>query len=538
MEDRGSFVMLRRDSLKKLVDNLPMSMEAIALLRSKPRIFTKRYDLGKLHNVLPQACEQVRPFAEAAPAGKRVLIFATLHYWIRHSTLLGLSLAGLGHKVTLVYLPFPDWRRQFNLLEISRQSSYSHDTLKPAEAFIEIVNLLHVQPVKKLPMELEEAVNTISIHDTQYTFESEEVNLDSDFYRLRQKNNGFAARAIMTWLRSNRPDVALVPNGVNVEFGAVYRTARYLNIPTVTYEFSEDRGQIWLAQNEEVVRQDTDMLWQARGHLPLTAEQRQKVEALESARRGARTFGMSDRLWQDVPAGSVEQTRAALGLDERPVVLLATNVIGDSLTLERNVFSGSMSEWITNTIRYFSSRPDIQLVIRVHPGERYSKGFSMVTVVNNVWPQLPENIHVIGPLEKVNTYDIMKLTTLGLIYTTTTGLEMAMDGIPVIIAGDTHYRKRGFTLDPNTWDEYFETLDRALANPAGYRLTDEQVDTAWNYAYRFFFEYPRPFPWRVVKFWKDYETWPLARVLSDEGQAQFGRTFRYMAGEPINWSGV
>jgi len=527
-------VILGKASLKRLVDNLPMSMDAIGLLRSKPRIFTKRYNLDKLREVLPQACEQVRPFVGAAREGKRVLIFATLHYWIRHSTILGLALAGLGHKVTLLYLPLPDWRRRFNLLEINRQSSYSQDMLKPAESFIELVNLLRVQPKKKLPEELEEAINSISVHDTQYTFESEEVNRDCDFYRLRQESNGLAARAVLAWLRSNPAEVALIPNGANVEFGAAYRTARYLDVPTVTYEFSEDRGQIWLAQNDEVVRQNTDLLWQARGHLPLTVEQRREVEGLESARRGARTFGMSDRLWQDIPAGSVEQTRAVLGLDNCPVVLLATNVIGDSLTLERNVFSSSMSEWITQTVRYFSTRPEVQLVIRVHPGERYSKGFSVVTMVNGLFPRLPENIHLVGPLEKVNTYDIMKLTALGLVYTTTTGLEMAMDGIPVIVAGDTHYRKRHFTFDPNTWDEYFEMLDHILANPTAYRLTDEQVEMAWNYAYRFFFEYPRPFPWRVVKFWKDYETWPLARVLGDEGQAQFGRTFRYMVGEPVN----
>jgi len=530
--------MLGKASLKRLVDNLPMSMNAIGLLRSKSRIVTKRYNLDKLHEVLLQACEQVRPFVEASREGKRVLIFATLHYWIMHSTILGLALAGLGHKVTLLYLPLPDWRRRFGLLEINRQSSYSQDILKPAESFIEIVNLLRVHPEKKLPMELEEAINSISVHDTQYTFESEEVDGDCDFYRLRQESNGLAARAVLAWLRSNPVEVALIPNGANVEFGAAYRTARYLDVPTVTYEFSEDRGQIWLAQNDEVVRQNTDLLWQARGHLPLTVEQRREVEGLENARRGARTFKMSDRLWQDVPAGDVEQTRAALGLDNRPVVLLATNVIGDSLTLERNVFSSSMSGWITQTVRYFSTHPEVQLVIRVHPGERYSKGFSVVTMVNDLLPRLPENIHLVGPLEKVNTYDIMKLTALGLVYTTTAGLEMAMDGIPVIVAGNTHYRKRCFTFDPNTWDEYFEMLDHILANPTVSRLTNEQIEMAWNYAYRFFFEYPRPFPWRVVKFWKDFEIWPLARVLGDEGQSLFGHTFRYMVGEPIDWKQI
>jgi hypothetical protein len=74
-----------------------------------------------------------------------------------------------------------------------------------------------------------------------------------------------------------------------------------------------------------------------------------------------------------------------------------------------------------------------------------------------------------------------------------------------------------------------------LASPAEYRLSRAQVERAWAYAYRFFFEYPHPFPWHVVRFWDDVQKWPLARVLSEEGEALFGQTFRYLAGEMVKW---
>ena len=38
-----------------------------------------------------------------------------------------------------------------------------------------------------------------------------------------------------------------------------------------------------------------------------------------------------------------------------------------------------------------------------------------------------------------------------------------------------------------------------------------------------------------MHFWKDIEVWTLGRVLSDEGQQRFGKTFRYLAGEPLCW---
>jgi hypothetical protein len=158
----------------------------------------------------------------------------------------------------------------------------------------------------------------------------------------------------------------------------------------------------------------------------------------------------------------------------------------------------------------------------------------MTDVVKNALKDMPENIHMIGPLEMVNTYDLMEIASLGLVYTTTTGLEMAMNGIPVIVCGQTHYRKRGFTLDPASWDEYYTLIEQTLKGKTS--LTETQTETAWEYAYRFFFEYPLEFPWRLMHFWKDMEVSPMSKVLSDEGQKEFGKAFAYLAGEEINWN--
>jgi len=76
----------------------------------------------------------------------------------------------------------------------------------------------------------------------------------------------------------------------------------------------------------------------------------------------------------------------------------------------------------------FAGLKDVQLVVRVHPGERLMKGPSMQGVIERAVPERPEHIHVIGPMEKINTYDIMEIASLGLAYTTTVGLEMAMRG--------------------------------------------------------------------------------------------------------------
>ena len=150
-------------------------------------------------------------------------------------------------------------------------------------------------------------------------------------------------------------------------------------------------------------------------------------------------------------------------------------------------------------------------------------------------PEMPENIRLVEANDPINTYDLVEIADVGLAYTTTVGMEMAMSGVPAIVVGQTHYRQKGFTLDPDSWPAYFKLLDQVVADPQAFRLSRSQVEQAWQYAYRFFFEYPLPFPWHLLHFWKELETWPFERVLSPEGQAEFGAAFRALAGEARDW---
>ncbi|OGO31870.1 MAG: hypothetical protein A2136_04090 [Chloroflexi bacterium RBG_16_54_11] len=458
-----------------------------------------------------------------------------MRYWIEHASLLGMALAGLGHSVTFAYMPFARWQVPIEPFNLRRQNLYAESVLAKAAPLLKVVPLLNQGKIRRLPSRLAEAVRVISLRDTQYTLQVEDVSLESDLYKLRLQRNGEAASAALSYLRRHNPDVVILPNGAILEFGVVYQVARYLNLPVVTYEFGEQRERIWLAQNGEVMRQETANLWQRYKDQELTEGQLSQVRKLFASRQRASLWENFARRWQGVPSEGGEQVRKTVGLDERPLVLLATNVIGDSLTLGRQVFSDSMTEWLVQTVEYFASRPAVQLVIRIHPGELITRGPSVADVVHKALPSIPENIHLVPADAKINTYDVVEIADLGLVYTTTVGMEMAMSGVPVIAVGNTHYRGKGFTLDPQSWEGYFELLNKVLANPTQHRLTREQVGQAWNYAYRFFFEYPHPFPWHLLHIWKDLETWPLARLLSEEGMATYQKTFNYLVGEPIEW---
>ncbi len=545
--------MANKSTLKNILGDLPFTAEIDWMLRSKNRPRKDHFNLDRLQKSLPAARAVVEPFAKSAPRGKKVLFFATLHYWIEQSAYLGLVLAGLGHDVTLLTLPYSEWHKQKDKFTQRQRGLHTYDALACLSPLVKHVsmldmqsssftahNTLHAVAQKALPEQIEADIKEVSLWDVQYTLMREEVDMndagDRALYDLRIERNTFAAKAAIKWMQTNKPDVVLIPNGLILEMGIVFRVARYLGIDAVTYEFNDQREQIWLAQNSSIMQQETDYLVDARCSLPVTDDMFERVADLENARRGARVWGKSKRLWQYVSSQGAAETRKLLNLDDRPVVMLAANVLGDSLTLGRDIFAASMTEWITKTVQYFAKRTDVQMVIRVHPGEKLvPQAKSMGTVVKEALPELPSHIHVIGALDKINTYDLIEIADVGLAYTTTVGLETAMNGRPVISCGQTHYRGRGITLDPNTWDEYYATLEKVLGDIPAHQMNEKQIEFAWNYAYRFFFEYPRPFPWRLMNFWDDLEVWPLEKILSDEGMAQFKETFGFLVGEPFTW---
>jgi hypothetical protein len=529
---------VNKAAVKDLLAELPLAPELYWQLLSPGRPLNESFNLDQVLKRIPEWRQDLENCLKSneQPAGKRVLIFATLRYWIAHAAVTAMALRGLGHAVRLSYLPYSDWTTPTGRFDIRRQNAYAQDVLGKLKPYIQVSSLIHNRKLPELSSEYLGAVQDNAWRDTQYTLQVEEVDPESELYHLRLERNRLAARSALELMQSTRPQVVVIPNGSILEFGAVHQAARQLGLQVVTYEFGEQHQRIWIGQDREVMRQETDELWAARKELPLAPEQLEQVQTLFASRQRASLWENFSRRWQGVPSQGGETVRQTLGLDDRPVILLATNVIGDSLTLGRQVFSDSMTGWLERTVKYFEGRTGVQFVVRIHPGELITKGPSVADVVRNVLPNLPEHIHLLPADAPINTYDIIEIAQLGLVYTTTVGMEMAMSGLPVIVVGKTHYREKGFTLDPDSWEAYFALLQQVLDAPEDYRLAESQVELAWNYAYRFFFEYPKPFPWHLLHIWDDLQEWPLRRVLGQEGQAHFGDTFRYLVGEPVKWS--
>jgi len=173
---------------------------------------------------------------------------------------------------------------------------------------------------------------------------------------------------------------------------------------------------------------------------------------------------------------------------------MLSNVIWDAqLHYRANAFP-SMLDWVLETIRYFATRPDLQLLLRVHPAEIRGTARSRQPLVDEIaaaFPTLPPNVFVIPPESQVSTYAAMAVANAVIIYGTKTGVELTSLGIPTIVPGEAWIRNKGLTLDATSPAEYFGILDGL---PLAGRMPHEQVTRARKYAYHFFFRRMIPLP--------------------------------------------
>jgi len=532
-----------RTAAKRLISGLPLAAELSQWLKPGHAVPIGGYSLDRLTEALPDwiATAEVARASAVLARPRRILIIGYLRWWLEYACALGLLLSGMGHTVEVGFLPFQRWTLPLEPFDVRRQRIYLRRVLGRLSPRVGIRDL-GAGRRHNLPLALEEDLEALSRIDVQYTLMREILDLsagtpDSELMALRRRRNRAAAWAVTDLLSQNAYDAVIVPNGSVLEFGAIYRTARHFGVPVVTFEFGEQGERMWLAQDAEVMRLDMSDLWQARGADWLTESEMAAIQTLEQARRGGRPWANFGRLWQAAESQGAQAARRQLNLDPaRPVVLLCTNVVADSLALGCELFTEGMAGWLALTVRYFADHPEAQLVVRVHPGELLGAGHTSVEIVQGTLPQLPPHVTVVPPESPLNTYDLMELAHFGVTYTTTAGLEMAMNGVPVVVSGNTHYRGKGFTHDPDSAQEYLATLDRLLKEPLRRRLDPRLAELAWRYAYLFFFEYPLPFPWHVEHFWENVAAVPLEAMLDPAQRAPYQAALDALVGLPIDWN--
>jgi hypothetical protein len=305
-------------------------------------------------------------------------------------------------------------------------------------------------------------------------------------YRRFLRSGRRIARGLVHALDAIRPDVVLLCNGLFFFEAIAWALCRERGIDVVTYERGFIKETLLFRRDEPACLGDVSHLWAQWRDISLRDDEERRLdEYLDDRRQGRRTI---DRYWINPTFAGAERRRSGR------LVTLFTNLTWDSAVIGQGLAYDSIQDWLAACIELFAERPEDELVVRVHPAEVKLPGKQtrepLGEFLEHRFPTLPPNVRIIGPEDPQSSYPLMEGCDLGLVFTSTTGLELALHGKPVVVAGNTHYRGKGFTVEVSSPEELRAAIDRLLADPAS---GAPDADLARRYSYLFFFRAPIEF---------------------------------------------
>ena len=303
------------------------------------------------------------------------------------------------------------------------------------------------------------------------------------------KDSARISALIGDYIVGQNPDRVIMSHGIYPTWGPAFEIINNAKIPIVTYgrgkkartqKFNWNTTSDWWDVSEE---------WEKVKEIPLNEEQEGKINRYLKTRISHTEDVM---VYNFGGLEEKEKTLERFKLDtEKLTYTLFTNVLWDAASAQREIAFKNPVEWVFETIEWFASHPEKQLIVKIHPAEVViGTNQPFAELISKRIPELPSNVRLIKPDEKVNSWSIYKVTDLGLVHTTTAGMELPLLGIPCVVVSKTHFRGRGFTVDIDSKESYFNYLDKfnkRNVDMEKLKLLSER------YAYLLFERYQLPF---------------------------------------------
>lgn len=486
----------------------PLERRLISMLRPLV-VMCQPNDKWNLHVLAPiwvQAanCTPLEPL----PEPKSIFIYIAFRGVFTHQIVLASILAWRGHHVTIGYLPklVSPTKPPFEDHPSAKQylSSALNRIAAITKGRIKCVDLTDNQNATEVN---EELVKNQALYDTIMTHQKERLDFNDrdvvSIFNHRIAAGRITQAAIRNHFMNNDYDISLVGNGTTFDSAQFCYVLSELGRNFNSFEKFAFRGVRCMNHGSHFLNgDDIDFIWANREKLDYTSDpylflfRKQALKAIEERSQNS----VETWLWelQRVPDQTVDEALRVAGISpDRSFILVCPNVVFDAGYAKITNIFPSMKDWLLKTVKFLLENTNHQVVVRAHPGEGLWWGgkepVHEFLAEHGFNPG--ENLVVIAGQEKVNTYRLMEQCRFGVVFSSSTGLEMAVMGKHVVTGGDVIYSKRGYTYDAESQDKYFEHLARLSAVEDLDPLDEERRTLAllFYFVYHWVAQYPYPY---------------------------------------------
>lgn len=260
----------------------------------------------------------------------------------------------------------------------------------------------------------------------------------------------------------NRYQFLLFSHGINCTWEPVVEYCRKFSVKFLCYDRAKRLASANFNLNQPSPVWNFDDAWKRYANRSLTPAEEAWVDEQMSKRElhsgDVYAYNLTSRE-RDLD-GLREKLRIQKGTK---VLTIFTNLIWDAANVSRDIAFGSALECVKETLKRYGEDARVHVLLRPHPAEKVigtDQGYAAM-VREGFENVLPTNYSVVDPVE-VNSFSVIDITDIGVVNTSTVGLELAMLGKTTILISDTHYRNKGFTADATSCEDYFMKIESAL----------------------------------------------------------------------------
>ena len=420
------------------------------------------------------------PPAKPLPRSKRIFMFGCYRGQFTHDLVLLLLLAWRGHRVTYGYLPKLQSPVKDPLDDGPGVAEYLRDVLGGVASLAKgRLTCVDLSPLAGRGGECDEdflasqlrADVVMRVRQEKFDPADPEVKMATSRYGAMGRSSQQIARA---YLSENRDaiDLLLIANGASFENGQFCHVAKQLGIPVNTYEkFAFSKARVVTHGDPFFQFSDLDRIWARRRELGFLDEPTrgiviEKAWDLLNQRRNSSGSAWGWQFQKDRQSLTAEQLKETLGIERGQFALVCPNVPFDAGYEGWLQIFPSMREWLVQTVELLLRHEQLRIVVRAHPAEtRPGYGPEQIAAILKEAGIESSRLVLLPGDSKINTYDLMPLCKFAAVFASTTGVEIAMHGKPVIAGASVYYARCGITVPATDRGGYFARLDELAAGP-------------------------------------------------------------------------
>lgn len=425
------------------------------------------------------------------------------------------SLKLRGHKVKMILcdgvfkacakrVDFPevqikDWgkycnsciRQNTKLLEkMGLEYSYTSDfiTKEKAESLREKASKVTLQNYKELTLDKMNLGNHLESAMMRHTrgdsYEGlEEILREYAFAVL------VTAHTSETAIKKYKPTKIYMSHGIYADWGPALSMAVKYNIPSTSYVCCYLTAHFFFGTVDsfkETFLNISEKTWAEISKLEFTEIKKKRLDNFINRRYLNNITADMKGILKDYK-GDREFFMKKYRLDpEKPVWGIMTHINWDAVSDYFPMIYKNFDEWLYETVKEIIEIKDVQWLIKIHPSELNDNPLTgCQKFIEKNFPVIPDHIKVIKMDDDISPHDFYSLLDGGVTVYGTGGLELSIQGKPVILAGKAHYSGKGFTYDADSDEEYIKLLRKT---PEINLINEEMRLMALKYGYVYFIQ--------------------------------------------------